>query len=508
MQPIKNANKNFGGIRTFLWPIKKSELIRFIPMASLLFMIWLNHNIVRSIKDGLIVTQVGPEVISFIKLWVEMPIGVLFIIVYTKMCNVMSTESAFRYIVSFFLCFFTIFAFIIYPNQVLLHPPVDLVNSYKELFPHLKWFFVIWGKWSFTLYYVMGELWPIVVSTLLFWQLANKITKTEEATRFYSFFCLFGQVSLVVAGVVVKYGSSNSDLFMKFFDCTNKDESVLKFFSTIEFITGISILLIHRFIEKTIVENKNVYKKIKIKPADKLKLGIKESFKTIIQSQYLGLISILVISYSVTVNLIEGLWFSKVKEFYPSLTDFMNYQGTVLSFTGMFAIICAILGSSIIRNFGWFWSAVATPIMIMISGSIMFIAIEMQDSLSWILPIIGLAYISPLAIIVFIGGMQNILGKGVKYSLFDATKEMVYIPLDPEIKTKGKAAVDVIGAKVGKSTGAIIQFAAFTIFPGALYNDIVGILFGIFFIVVTTWIYGVKKLSNSYTKILKDREPL
>ena len=103
MQNLVDPSKGFGAIRRVMWPIKNSELSRFIPMASLLFMIWLNHNIVRSIKDGLIVTQVGPEVISFIKLWVEMPIGVVFILIYTKMCNVMSTEKAFRYIVSFFL---------------------------------------------------------------------------------------------------------------------------------------------------------------------------------------------------------------------------------------------------------------------------------------------------------------------------------------------------------------------------------------------------------------------
>lgn len=43
--------------------------------------------------------------------------------------------------------------------------------------------------------------------------------------------------------------------------------------------------------------------------------------------------------------------------------------------------------------------------------------------------------------------------KAAKYSLFDPAKEMVYIEMSKEEKSKGKAAVDLVSNQVGK-TGA------------------------------------------------------
>jgi AAA family ATP:ADP antiporter len=90
----------------------------------------------------------------------------------------------------------------------------------------------------------------------------------------------------------------------------------------------------------------------------------------------------------------------------------------------------------------------------------------------------------------------------MKYSIWDTSLAMLYIPLDNELRTKGKAAVDVVSSKVGKSFSGLIQSMLFMIFPMATYTSIAPLLMMIFVIVCFMWIYAVRKIYNEYQKIV------
>lgn len=55
--------------------------------------------------------------------------------------------------------------------------------------------------------------------------------------------------------------------------------------------------------------------------------------------------------------------------------------------------------------------------------------------------------------------LMQVFSKGAKFSMFKPAEEMVYIGLDEESRTKGKAAIDVVGAQTGKSIGSVLQQA-------------------------------------------------
>jgi hypothetical protein len=48
----------------------------------------------------------------------------------------------------------------------------------------------------------------------------------------------------------------------------------------------------------------------------------------------------------------------------------------------------------------------------------------------------------------------QVFGRAAKYSLFDPSKEMVFITMGKEEKEAGKAAVDVLGNQLAKSGGS------------------------------------------------------
>ena len=75
------------------------------------------------------------------------------------------------------------------------------------------------------------------------------------------------------------------------------------------------------------------------------------------------------------------------------------------------------------------------------------------------------------------------------------------MPLSDELKTKGKAAADMIGIKAGKSIGAFIPMVIFTISPFSTYNSISSYLMFIFVAICLVWIYTTIALGKEYNAI-------
>ncbi len=491
-------------LREILWPIKKHELKLFLPMGFMMLCMLFNFGTLRSIKDSLVVPNIGAEAISFLKLWLVLPSTILFTIIYAKLSNIFNYEKVFYIIISCFLIFFLIFTYILFPYQDFFHPSPGEISKFIILYPNFKWFILIASKWSYALMYIFCELWSAVIINLLFWQYANHIFDTASAKRFYPFLGLVGNVGLILAGnVLVSFSDISgvadnniSNIYAN--DIAVQCEMVLKPIMKAVISSGIIAMFLYHYVDSYVLKTMNESQSVQLQGVKKTKtkLSVKESFKLLINSRYIGHIILLVLCYGLVINILEGPWKNKVRELYPSTIEYLNFMGKFNIWMGVSCVCFMLLGSNILRRFSWRISALITPYMLLITGGIFFSFIIFADYFASL----GFEF-NPIYFAVIIGAMQNILSKSTKYSLFDSTKEIAYIPLSLELKTKGKAAVEVMGLKFGKSLGAFVQSSIFILAPLASFDSVITYLFTIFVTIVMVWLWNVNSLNKEYLKL-------
>ena len=143
-----------------------------------------------------------------------------------------------------------------------------------------------------------------------------------------------------------------------------------------------------------------------------------------------------------------------------------------------------------------------TPTILLITGAAFFSFILFRETMTGIIATLGT---SPLMLAVFFGAAQNIASKSSKYTFFDPTKEMAYIPLDQEQKVKGKAAVDVVGARMGKSGGSLLVIGLLSVCGGVVEN-ITPYAAIIMIIAIAGWMFAAKSLNKQFTTLSAQRE--
>ncbi|GMI11575.1 hypothetical protein TrLO_g12242 [Triparma laevis f. longispina] len=476
------------GFRNAVFPIYgREEIIKFWSVAGIKFFIVFVLTLTRDTKDTLMVTQCGAESIAFMKVYGVLPCAAIFIALYSKLDSYLgpSRKQLLYYLTVLpFFSFFLVFTLIIYPSREALQPSYETVSAFLGMGGVLA---KIGSNWTSAMFYIISELYSSVSIGILFWGYANEVVGVEQARRFYPLFGQMSSLGPIAAGQYVVQYSSKAENF----------QSSLNRLTFVITLSGIMIVLLRTlsasYIRRTepasiavgsgVGEGKD--KKKKSKP----KLSMIESVKFLAGSKYLRLLAMMVIGYGLSINFTEIIWKSLVKKQYPSTLEYSHFMGVFSSVVGVTTFFVIFAGGTVIKTLGWKYGALATPSIMSLLAIPFFSAILIG----------GVDNPTSLKVAVGIGCLQSILSKATKYAFFDPTTQMAYIPLDEESKVKGKAAIDVLGSRLGKSGGSFIQQMLVLGFGNIITAAPAVVV--IFYSVLVAWISSANKLSVMFNEL-------
>ena len=293
-----------------LVPIYPKEVAKFLSLSLMMFWIVFIFTMTRDTKDALIVTTCGSEAIAFLKVYGVVPAAAAFMLGYAKLANVVSPRSLFYLTLAPFVVFYLAFAFVLYPLKDVLHPlsiavPEGGMSFAVNLVRH----------WTFSLYYVVSELWGSAGIPLLFWSCANDVVQLHQANRVYPLISLIGNTAPILSGVAmtgvsrwVKRTVLNEDAAF---------ETSLKVLTGMMTAAGVGVAALHWFVQRLTDQERAADKAGKMatakgraevaydtkkalarasKNAKKPKLSFVESLRVLSSDQYLRDIAVMVLA--------------------------------------------------------------------------------------------------------------------------------------------------------------------------------------------------------------------
>ena len=482
----------------FSWFAKKKETKSFLYQFVIFFLLCCSYSILRNLKDTLILTAspAGAEIIPFLKVWGILPAAFFATWLFTKLCNIFKRETIFYVTIFCFLTFYLFFAFVIYPNAKNFHL-YDLANTLSESLPRgFSGAIAMMKYWVFSLFYVISEIWSSLVLTVLFWGFVNDVTSVSQAKRLYGVLNIGSNVAPIVAGSVAVYFVNKVNLsFLLGSKGDAMEDSLTKLILLISLFGFLACILFYR-LNRLYDSDKNLNdKKEKTPEKNKEKITLLGSLRFIVKSPYLFSIAILVLAFNASINFTDILWKSQLKDFFQGDSSaILIHMNQVTIAIGVVSTLVSFLFTWIIKKIGWYGTALLTPLSMAITAVGFFLMYFgrkyfIHESFTFF-------SLAPLALLVYLGSLQNCLSKAGKYSVFDATKEIAFLKRDSLTRLKAKSAIDGLGSGFGKS-GSSLSYQVLLIFFGSL-SSAAPVIAVILFFLLFAWFLAIKTISKEH----------
>ncbi len=473
-------------------PIKKEELSTFIPLFIVMSCIVFNTKILKILKDTIVVTtpEMGAELIPFLKTWLLIPISLALICIVVRLMRMMSFINVYLIATAFFLLFYLVYVFLVRPIQSDLTPHL-LINYLDAILPYyLQKAVRIIEFWPTCLFYVICDIWPIILLSMLFWKFTSEVISHEQGKRFFPIFSIdLGGILMSPLLALISMIAANYEIYGE-----NLWELQLETLTLVIVFIGIIQSIVFYRLQKNIGSTDVVSEKPK-----KKKVPIKEVLGYA-RSPFFGSLAIMIFMFEFSDNLFDVLWKDTLGNYHPEPENFSRYLGVVTTITGIFtSIVPLILTRFLLEKLSWSAVATITPVLRIVLCVAFFGCFFFPNTALMMGAPFGL---DALGFTVFVGGIQSCLMQMAKCTVFDNTKDLALMLAPKEEQGAARAFSDALSTKFGKSSSCLAQ-------QGLLMSHMslqaaspfIACLIGIS---IPIWVFGIGTASRYYRQRLTD----
>jgi ATP/ADP translocase len=323
-------------------------------------------------------------------------------------------------------------------------------------------------KWLALAYWLWANLMVVVLITQ-FWILVNDIYNSREAKRLIGFFGSGGILGGIAGGLMTGMLASSSQ------------PQRLLLLSSGFLIAGAltAHFLFRRLRSGQVPPVKVPVRKEESKPRTS-PVGFRICWNTVKHDPYLRLLATIVV-VTIIVSTFIDFQSKSIFEAEPSIRkNLASFFGFFNAGLQGFAFLLQILVTSpLIRRFGLRLTLLVYPLVLLLAS-------------------FGIALWPVAFFAIMIKGSD----KSLSYSINQSSRELLFLPVAPDLKYRAKIFIDMFLNRFSKGLGAVILLAALAIVPPAIKIRAVSLLSVLF---ILLWIYLNRRASREYVKTVKQK---
>jgi AAA family ATP:ADP antiporter len=257
-----------------------------------------------------------------------------------------------------------------------------------------------------------------VVLVEQFWSLANSSYVSQTGSRWYGVVGSGGLVGGILGGMSASWMIKETAL------------------NSYDLILISSFLLFSLGIYAAFLIRLDIYREenIQVRPKG---LDKTLTFRRIFSNRYVLLITTTILFAQLVEPIVEYQFMSFVEHAYPERELRTAYLSTFLSILGLVALVINLFITPLVLRFvGAIGGLMLQPVMLFVAS--------------------GYFNVNPG---LNTGAVMKICDRGLSYSVNRASKELLYVPIDPKFIYRAKAWIDMFGYRVFKIIGALLVLA-------------------------------------------------